>query len=101
MEGQGMLVVVVDMQVKPQHVEVFRSEMLANARDSREREAGCRQFDVAFDERDPTAVFLYEVYDGVEAFQQHLREPHFLRFDEVTRPWLAHKTVRLLQRAAT
>jgi (4S)-4-hydroxy-5-phosphonooxypentane-2,3-dione isomerase len=97
--GQAMLVVTVDFRVKPEHVEAFRAEMVANARASREREKGCRRFDVAYSDEDPTAVFLYEIYDDAAAFQQHMREAHFLRFDEVTKPWIAGKTVRLLRLA--
>jgi quinol monooxygenase YgiN len=68
--------------------------MLRNARASREREPGCRRFDVAFSEKDPTLVFLYELYDDAAAFAAHVQERHFKEFDAKTAPWVASKAAR-------
>ena len=91
-----MFVVIVDFIVKPDFVEAFRAEMLRNARASREREPGCRRFDVAFSGQDSTVVFLYELYDDAAAFAAHQQEPHFKEFDAKTAPWIASKAVRTL-----
>jgi quinol monooxygenase YgiN len=48
----------------------------ANATATREREPGCRQFDVCTS-ADDGLVFLYEVYDDRAAFDAHLAAPHF------------------------
>ena len=93
-----MYVVIVDFAVKPEFVAAFREEMVKNARASREREPGCRQFDVCVAPGDPTAIFLYEIYDDRAAFDAHLATPHFLAFNERTAPWLADKKVRTLER---
>jgi (4S)-4-hydroxy-5-phosphonooxypentane-2,3-dione isomerase len=89
-----MFVVTVDFTIKPEFVELFRAEMIANARASREREPGCRCFDVAFSEQDATLVFLYELYDDAAAFAQHQRSEHFKRFDAATAPWVQRKSAR-------
>lgn len=89
-----MFVVTVDFVVKAAFVEPFRAQMLANARASREREPGCRCFDVAFSEQDPTLVFLYELYDDAAAFAQHQRTEHFKRFDAATADWVERKAAR-------
>ena len=89
-----MFVVIVDFIVKPEFVDMFRVEMLRNARASREREPGCRRFDVAFSEKDPTIVFLYELYDDAAAFATHQQEQHFKEFDARTGPWVASKAAR-------
>lgn len=89
-----MFVVTVDFVIEPQFVEAFRAEMVANARASREREPGCRCFDVAFSERDPALVFLYELYDDAAAFAAHQRTEHFKRFDAATAPWVQRKAAR-------
>jgi quinol monooxygenase YgiN len=93
-----MYVVVVDFTVKPEFVAAFRDEMVKNARASRDREPGCRQFDVCIAPDDPALIFLYEAYDDRAAFEAHLATPHFLAFNERTTPWLAGKTVRMLER---
>lgn len=89
-----MFVVIVDFIIKPDFVDAFRVEMLANARASRTREPGCRRFDVAFCENDRCAVFLYELYDDAAAFAAHQQERHFKDFDGKTAPWVASKAVR-------
>lgn len=89
-----MFVVTVDFIVKPEFVHAFRAEMLTNARASREREPGCRRFDVAFCEKDPTVVFLYELYDDAAAFAAHQEERHFKQFDVKTGPWVVKKAAR-------
>lgn len=68
--------------------------MIANARASREREPGCRQFDVCVTDDDPGRVFLYEIYDDRAAFDAHLASAHFKAFDATVAPWLETKTVR-------
>lgn len=89
-----MFVVIVDFKVKAEFVDMFRAEMLHNARASREREPGCRRFDVALSEQDPTVVFLYELYDDAAAFAAHQQERHFKEFDARTAPWIGSKAAR-------
>jgi len=38
-------------------------------------------------------VFLYEIYDDEEAFQNHLRSDHFAAFSDTTSPWIVDKSV--------
>lgn len=94
-----MLVVTVDFTVRPEFVQAFRAEMVANARASREREPGCRRFDVAYSDKDAAQVFLYELYDDMAAFQLHMQAAHFKAFDAKTAPWVAAKSARLFELA--
>ena len=93
-----MYVVAVDFKVKPENIEAFMSEMIANARASVEHEPGCSQFDVCVDPNDKSKIFLYEIYDDRAAFEAHLATAHFKAFDRVSAPWLDGKAVRLLER---
>jgi autoinducer 2-degrading protein len=94
-----MHVVTVEFVVKPEHAATFLPAMIANARASREREPGCRQFDVCAAPGDSATVFLYEVYDDRAAFDAHLATPHFKAFDAAVGPWIERKTVRTYARA--
>jgi (4S)-4-hydroxy-5-phosphonooxypentane-2,3-dione isomerase len=91
-----MHVLLVEFVVKPQHVAAFEAEMAANALTSLKAEPGCRQFDVCRDPADPALFVLYERYDDEAAVQAHLRSAHFLRMNERTADWVAHKSVRRL-----
>lgn len=93
-----MYVVTVEFVAKPEHAPPFREAMIENARASREREPGCRQFDVTLDPADGATIFLYEVYDDRAAFEAHCASAHFRDFDERTRDWVARKTVRIYER---
>jgi len=96
LSDQRMCVVTVQFAVAPHHLADFMREMVANARDSRQREPGCLAFDVCEDPSRPGQVFLYEIYQNAAAFEQHKRETHFLAFDRTVAPWILHKEIRIL-----
>jgi quinol monooxygenase YgiN len=93
-----MYVVTVEFEIKPEHLEPFMKEMLANARASVEKEPGCKQFDVCADPADRRRVFLYELYTDRAAFDAHLAAGHFKAFDRTVGGWIAAKTVKTWQR---
>ncbi len=70
-----MHAVTVAFEIYPAHVNAFREAVLAQARNSLDREEPCRRFDVCLDPKRPDRVFLYELYDTPAAFQAHLDEP--------------------------
>lgn len=90
------LVVVVEMQIEPQHHEDFMLLMKRNAANSRDREDGCLVFDVCIPEtgQNPPTVLLYEHYASAEAFELHLRTEHFKAFEEASRHMIRAKSVR-------
>jgi len=94
-----MFVVTVDFKITPDYTDSFRSAVLEQAKNSLEREDGCHQFDVCFDQQDPTRIFLYEVYTDRNIFQSHKETSHFKSFDNTTRGWVESKLVRTWQRA--
>ena len=93
-----MHVITVNFTIRPGRLTDFLPLMLDNARVSREREPGCRQFDVCRSPEQPQAVFLYEVYDDAGAFQMHLDSAHFRAFDAAVRDMIATKQVRVHER---
>ena len=88
-----MYVVTVSFDVKPESVDAFRIAMLEQAANSIEKEAGCHQFDVCFDPKQPHRCFLYEKYTDRTAFDLHLASDHFKDFNETVGPMLANKEV--------
>ena len=93
-----MYVVAVDFAIKPERLKEFMPLMLENARQSRDIEPGCRQFDVCANPGRREAVFLYEIYDDRKAFETHLASAHFKRFDAAARDMIAARSVRFLER---
>ena len=71
-----MLVVHVQVRVKPEAVEAFKQATLDNARHS-VREPGVAAFDVVQQQDDPTRFVLVEAYRTPEAPAAHKETRHY------------------------
>ncbi len=84
-----MFAVIVKVQIKPQHKKEFVDAMLDDGRGSVQNEPKCLLFNVVEDQADSNCLHLYEVYRDAEAFEEHKNTPHFVRWVETTKDWLA------------
>ena len=57
-----MYVVGVEFEIVPSQLENFIGAMRKNAAQSFADEAGCQQFDICQDQKNPNSLFLYEAY---------------------------------------
>lgn len=71
-----MLVVIVNVRVKPDFIEAFRLATMNNARNSIQ-EPGIARFDVAQEEDDPTRFILIEAYRHQDGQLRHRESPHY------------------------
>jgi len=83
-----MLIVQVQVVVKPEHVEAFRKVTLENARCSVE-EAGIARFDVLQQSDDPTRFILIEAYRTEDAPAKHKETAHYQRWRDMVAPMMA------------
>jgi quinol monooxygenase YgiN len=83
-----MLVVLVNVQVKPEDVEAFKAATLDNAAHSI-REPGIARFDVLQQADDPTRFLLVEAYRSGDAPERHKETAHYLRWREAVAPMMA------------
>lgn len=90
-----MIVTLVYVDVKPEHVEDFRAITVYNHENSR-KEPGNIRFDVLQNENDPTKFTLVEVFENDEAIARHKTTEHYLRWREEVAPYMAspRKAVR-------
>jgi autoinducer 2-degrading protein len=88
-----MLIIHVDIQVKPEHIEEFKEATIVNASHS-VKEPGIARFDVIQQEDDPTRFLLVEVYRDLEAPLKHKETAHYLAWEEKATGWLAHPRSR-------
>ncbi len=84
-----MLVIQVNMQIKPEFRQQYIDAMLDNARGSQETEPGCLLFSVIQDETDPNRLRLFEVYRDAAAFDAHRQASHYLKWRETVKDWYA------------
>ena len=71
-----MIILLVNLHVKPEYVEAFRQITLENARNS-VQEAGIVRFDLLQQSDDTTRFVLYEVYRDAEAPAKHRETAHY------------------------
>lgn len=79
-----MFALIVRVKVKPEHIERYKQEIVADAIGSVRDEPGCLRFDVSLDNSDPTVLYFYEVYQDEAAFGEHTRAPHFVKYRDAT-----------------
>ena len=71
-----MLILIVNLHVKPELVEAFREATIENARNSR-KEPGIVRFDLLQQSDDPTRFALVEVYRDADAPTRHRESAHY------------------------
>ena len=84
-----MLSIFVTIDVKQGYEDQFKAASFEDARGSVADEPLCYRFDINQDETVRTRFYLYEVYADENAFQHHLKTPHFLTWKKQVEPWLA------------
>lgn len=84
----SLLVVHVDVRVKPELVEAFRAATLENARAS-VKEPGIARFDVVQDLEDPARFVLVEVYRNKDAPAAHKETDHYKRWRDTVADMMA------------
>jgi (4S)-4-hydroxy-5-phosphonooxypentane-2,3-dione isomerase len=89
-----MLIIHVQIQVKPDCIETFKEVTIENARNSR-REPGIARFDVIQQKDDPTRFVLVEVYRSVESTAAHKATAHYAAWRDRAEPLMAGPRTRL------
>ena len=82
-----MIVNVVTVFVKPEHIESFIAATRANHEGSRS-EPGNLRFDVLQSAEDPGRFLLYEVFVSQEAVEAHRKTGHYLAWRAQVEPWM-------------
>jgi quinol monooxygenase YgiN len=88
-----MLILQVNVRVKPEHVDAFRAATTANAQGSL-AEPGVARFDVLQSEEDPTRFMLVEAYRDPQAMAAHKNTPHYKAWVEAATPMMAEPRTR-------
>ena len=83
-----MLVILVQVQVKPDCLEAFRQATLDNARASRQ-EPGVARFDALQQADDPTRFVLVEAYRSADAPARHKETAHYQKWRDTVAPMMA------------
>lgn len=83
-----MLIVHVDVHVKPEFIDAFIAATLENARASIQ-EPGIARFDVIQNQADPTHFVLVEVYRTPDAPARHKETAHYAKWRDTVADMMA------------
>lgn len=89
-----MVVNVVTVHVKPEHLAEFTAATLDNHNGTR-LEPGNIRFDVLQGADDPFRFLLYEVFESQEAVEAHRQTSHYKTWRAKVEPWMAGLRVGL------
>lgn len=87
-----MFIALVNVHVKPDHVDRFTDLIRANHLGS-VQEPGCIRFDVARSVEDPNRFVLWEWYVDADAAKAHKETPHYLAFKAASAEMMAEERV--------
>jgi autoinducer 2-degrading protein len=88
-EQMGLSALVVKIHMKAEFREQFLKEMWDDAIGSEKNEPDCLMFNIVHDSGDPNILYLFEVYKDDKAVEVHKKMPHFVKWLETTKNWLA------------
>ena len=83
-----MIVTIVHVHVKPEHIEEFIQLTEKNHKQS-VQEPGNLHFDILQREDNPAKFALYEAYESQEAAAAHKETSHYFEWKEAVAPWMA------------
>ena len=90
-----MLIVHVQVHVKPEHIEAFKLATIENASNS-VKEPGIARFDVVQQADDPSRFVLVEAYRDTEAPARHKATAHYQAWAERVADMLAEPRSRVV-----
>ncbi len=88
-----MLILQVNIHVKPEYLDAFRAATIENARHSRQ-EPGIARFDLIQHSDDPNRFLLMEVYRSEEAAAAHKLTPHWALWTDTVANMVAEPRTR-------
>ena len=83
-----MIVTIVRVSVKPDHVDEFIQASIANHEGS-VQEKGNKRFDILQSDDDPTSFILYEAYESGAEATAHKETAHYQKWRDTVAYWMA------------
>jgi (4S)-4-hydroxy-5-phosphonooxypentane-2,3-dione isomerase len=96
-EGDTIYVIVVRLEIRPEHRQDFIKAAFQDGRDSNRNEPGTQRFEFIQDESNPNCFYLSEAYEDRTAFEAHANEPYFQAFAPAASGYYAEKPVWLVK----
>ena len=72
------------IEVYPADLEAYKTALAEHAKTALQVEPGVMELQAVYDKQHPTMITIFEVYASEEAYQAHLKTPHFLKYKSGT-----------------
>jgi quinol monooxygenase YgiN len=80
----GKIVRIAELEIDPAELEVYRRLLAEEIEASVAKEPGVLMLHAVAERERPEQIRILEVYADREAYEAHLRTPHFLKYKEGT-----------------
>jgi autoinducer 2-degrading protein len=87
-----MLILMVEVEIKPDKREQFLASITENARSCERDEEGCLRFDILQDSENANKYFYYEVYRNDADVKAHFESPHFHKYRDAAKEFIEKQT---------
>jgi quinol monooxygenase YgiN len=75
---------IANIQIDSAYVDEYKAALAEHAKTAVRVEPGVLALQAVYDKAHPTKVTVFEVYASEEAYQLHLKTPHFLKYKNGT-----------------
>lgn len=72
------------IEIDPQRIDEYKAFLKEEAETSMQVEPGVRMLYAVFEQEIPNKLTILEIYDNQEAYQSHIKTPHFLKYKQGT-----------------
>lgn len=96
--GEDMMVRIAEIEVYPEHLKQYKEILKEEAAASIAKEPGVIAIFPMFEQQDSARIRIVEIYAGKQAYQAHLKTPHFLVYKTSTQKMV--KQLRLVDMEA-
>lgn len=97
-QKSNMIIRISEIEIDSSYLEDYKSILKEESRASVELEPGVISIYPMYQKESPTQVRILEIYANKEAYEQHLKTPHFLKYKTITLKMV--KSLRLVDMEA-
>lgn len=97
-QKKDMMVRLAEIEIYPQYLDEYKAILKEESRASIEAEAGVISIFPMYQQENPTQLRLLEIYADRQAYEQHLKKPHFQKYKTSTLKMV--KSLKLVEMTA-
>ena len=84
-QDKNLVVRIAKLQIEPAQLENYKAALKEHAETAVRIEPGVITLYAVYEKNNPTHVTVFEIYADNEAYQSHLKTPHFLKYKSTTK----------------